>query len=209
MKKTLFIFFAFLIFFSFGNVNAYNTSTYSIDIPSSFVKESNKSIWQRNNKDEIISLIINVDENKSKLNFEDYSEEDLKKDKYINEIKEKINDIKNGISLKSSDLYFVNINDLKAIKMDITSSYTESNKYNSLVYQTQYIVASKNYVYYIVLSSSKKELLLSSEINNMINSFNVNDIKAKKDDSMTKYYLSIGIVVALAFLTFVLYNRKK
>lgn len=206
MKKFLVFFYVIIVILSFSTVKAYSTDTYEISIPDSYVKSDNT--WQLNKENEKVTIVINVDKNNNKLNFEDYNEEKLKEDQYIKELEDEFKNNNESITIKSSDISFTNLNNHKAIKMDIITDFKDQN-YNSNVYQTQYIVASKNYVYYILISSSSKEKLNSKEVNNIVDSLVIKDDKAKKDQSLTKYYLSIGLIISIAVFIFVLSRRKR
>ena len=208
MKKVLKLTLIFIMFFSLYNVNAYSTGSYDIDIPSTYEKQNGSDIWQSKSTDKRVTIGIDVFQNDNKLNFEDYNEDTIQKDEYIKELEEKFKSNKENITIKSSDVYFTDLNGHKAIKMDVVTTFNDSN-YNSDVYQSQYIVASKNYVYYILISSSDKDSLNSKEVNTMINSFNINDEKATKDVSVARYYLSIALVVTLGIFVFVLTSRKR
>ena len=206
MKKLLVFFYVIIVILSFSTVKAYSTDTYEISIPDSYVKSENT--WQLDKENEKVTIVINVDKNNNKLNFEDYNEEKLKEDQYIKELEDEFKNNNESITIKSSDISFTNLNNHKAIKMDIITDFKDQN-YNSNVYQTQYIVASKNYVYYILISSSSKEKLNSEEVNNIVDSLVIKDDKAKKDQSLTKHYLSIGLIISMAVFIFVLSRRKR
>ena len=208
LKKVLKFILIFIMLFSLYNVNAYSTGSYDIDIPSTYEKQNGSDIWQSKSTDKRVTIGIDVFQNDNKLNFEDYNEDTIQKDEYIKELEEKFKSNKENITIKSSDVYFTDLNGHKAIKMDVVTTFNDSN-YNSDVYQSQYIVASKNYVYYILISSSDKDSLNSKEVNTMINSFNINDEKATKDVSVARYYLSIALVVTLGIFVFVLTSRKR
>ena len=208
MKKVLKLTLIFITFFSLYNVNAYSTGSYDIDIPSTYEKQNGSDVWQSKSTDKRVTIGIDVFPNDKKLNFEDYNEGTIQKDEYIKELEEKFKSNKENITIKSSDIYFTDLNGHKAIKMDVITTFNDSN-YNSDVYQSQYIVASKNYVYYILISSSDKDSLDSKEVNTMINSFNINDEKATKDVSIARYYISIALVVTLGIFVFVLTSRKR
>ncbi len=193
--------------FSLYNVKAYSTSSYDIDIPNTYEKQNGSDVWQSKSTDKRVTIGIDVFKNDNKLNFEDYNEDTIQKDEYVKELEEKFKNNKENITIKSSNVYFTELNSHKAIKMDVITTFNDSN-YNSDVYQSQYIVASKNHVYYILISSSDKDSLDSEEVMTIISSFNINDEKATKDVSVARYYLSIALVVTLGIFVFVLTTRK-
>ena len=117
MNKLLGIIFVILFTLSFSVVKAYSTDTYEINIPEAYVKEDN--IWQLNNENEKVTIIISVEDNNNKLNFEDYNKKTIKEDKYIKELEEKFKNNDESITIKSSDIKFTSIDKHKAIKMDI------------------------------------------------------------------------------------------
>lgn len=208
MKKYIYLILS-IIILGISNTYAYNTKTYEIDIPNNYKESKNQGTWEYSSKDYFTTISIIVDNNKNKLNFEDYNEDEIEKNEYIEELKDNFKKLNDGINVSSTYITFTKINNLKAIKMDVESNYTEDKKYNSLVYQTEYVIASEKYVYYIILSSSQKENLTSSEINNMLDSFEIKDDEATKDKSMTKYYLSIAIVIASSALALSISIKKK
>ena len=88
MKKLLVFFYVIIVILSFSTVKAYSTDTYEISIPDSYVKSENT--WQLDKENEKVTIVINVDKNNNKLNFEDYNEEKLKEDQYIKELEDEL-----------------------------------------------------------------------------------------------------------------------
>ena len=74
------------------------------------------------------------------------------------------------------------------------------NKYHAvvsmdIVYQRQYITSSKNFIYYVTVSSSDEDSLDSEEIKNVLNSFKIKDELIERQPEYLKYYICLGGIV--------------
>ena len=131
----------------------------------------------------------------------------LKKDKYISSIEKSLKKFNDSVVINSNSIDLIEINTHKLIKFDITS--VSQDEYKSTVYQTQYISSSKNYVYYIVVSSSSKENLSSKEIKSIINSFTMKDEFFNHKEKMIKYYIIISSIGLLWIILYCVFRKKK
>ncbi len=209
MKKIMFFAFTtILILISFDFVKAYENSIYKIDIPDSYIKEKDNDIWKYNIEDNTTTISINVTDNKENINFENYNDNSINKDEYNKQIQEHLKEQYGDVEIKSSDIILTKINKHNSIKISVVSSYVDSGKYNSVVYQSQYILSSKKYIYNITVSSSDGNEINSNTVSNIINSFEFKDKAQKKDMTMVKFYLSISILFALCLLFIALHKKK-
>ena len=209
MKRIICFAFAFFFFFILlDNVYAYENNIYKIEIPGSFIKSYDTDFWKLDSKDSTTTISINISNNDKKINFENYKSRDLNKKKYIQEIEKHLKEQYGNIQIKSSNIILTKINKYKSIKIDVISNYVDSGKYNSTVYQSQYILSSKKYLYNITISSSDLNEFQSPIIKNIVDSFEIKDKILKKDKKFTKFYLSISILIALCLLFISLYKKR-
>lgn len=209
MKRIICFAFAFLfVFILLDNVYAYENNIYKIEIPGSFIKSYDTDFWKLDSKDSTTTISINISNNDKKINFENYKSRDLNKKKYIQEIEKHLKEQYGNIQIKSSNIILTKINKYKSIKIDVISNYVDSGKYNSTVYQSQYILSSKKYLYNITISSSDLNEFQSPIIKNIVDSFEIKDKILKKDKKFTKFYLSISILIALCLLFISLYKKR-
>ena len=141
MKKFISILFFLILIFCFTNVKA--ADYYEIKIPNSFKKEGD------------INYYVKEENNSRNLNLNNYTEENIEDSRYIDKLKEEFNSLGYNINITSSNVYLTNINNYPMLVMDVISSYKLESESESIVYQRQYITSSKNYIYYITISSSK------------------------------------------------------
>lgn len=209
MKKVINFGFVVILFFVFSISNVFSSSVYSIEVPSTFKKDKSKDYWQRQVDNEKISILVYNTNNEKKLNIEKVRINDINKEQYLDVLKTTFKEKGYKINSYSLDLDKTRLNDYPTIVMDVSSKYTLESKEESIVYQRQYILSSKNYVYYLIVSSSNKDYLDKEEIKNIVNSFKINDEMINKNKEMAKYYMVLTSIVALGiFITFV-FSKKK
>jgi len=205
MKKINCFIIIFLLILYIPIVFAYDSTNYKIQIPKEYIKEKNKDVWVFK-KDHITTISIQLINNISNIDINEMDGESIKEEKIIKQLNKNLTD--KELDIKSSGVSLVKVNDYKAIKIDIDSTLT-NQEYNSKIFQTQYILSSKNYLYYLVISSSNKDQLSSKKTNEIINSFTIKDeLEANKEEEIKKYYIALSaIVVSSIILIFV--KRKK
>ena len=208
MKKIFISLFVFGLFFiSVVNVYAYDTSNYKINIPNSYKKEKNKNLWSFETDDSLTKLSIVTLDNTSKLNINNMSSETL--DEELLEDLNKSLSSEEKVNIKTSDLSLVKINGYNAIKLSIDSSVREEDDFVSTIYQTQYIFSSKNYLYYLIVSSSNKDNLISENINSIINSFTIKDeLEVNNKKELKKYYITLGVIVLSGAIIMFMSKKK-
>ena len=78
-----------------------------------------------------------------------------------------------------------------------------------MVYQRQYVTSSKNYIYYVTISSTNKNYLDSDELNNILSTFKINDELLKKTYDLKKYYIALTALILLGpVIGFIFHKRK-
>lgn len=193
MKKTILISIVFILILSLCNfTNAYSTSQYSIDIPSTWTKTA-ENVFSKSNGDGVNVQITPFTGNAGNP----YTQEML--DKLVNEIYNNIDDYREemkaslkqtyGLYMTDSEInkyvqsFKCNSIDLKEITtcsknnykcFHIISNFTMTN-YS--YYAEQYSIASGNNVFTLTLSSSNKSGLGTSEMKDIVNSFTINNYK--------------------------------
>ena len=196
------------MFLCFVNAKAYSTDRYEIDIPNSYINDKEGSFSLKNNeKNTTIDIIVN--KNINKIDVDSLNEDDLTKDKYLSTIENELKKTNNSLVINQYNLSLYKINNHNSILFEIQA--VSNNKYNSIVYQNQYITSSKNYIYFVVISSSNKDDLNSSEIKDIVNSFKMKDDFFNHKQKMKKYYIiTAGIIIIwiIAF-TLIIINKKK
>lgn len=207
MKKIVVILFVFCVFFiSIVNVYAYDTLNYKIDIPDKFVKDVKKDLWTLEEKDNIITVYIQVIENTSNIDINNMNSESLDKS-LLKELNKSLNNIED-IKIKTSNLSLKKLNNYNSIKIDVDSSLTD-DEFVSTIYQTQYIFSSEKYLYYLVFSSSNNSLLETQDICQIINSFTIKDnLKIENQEELKKYYITLSAIVLSGVIIMVVVKKK-
>ena len=190
-------------------VFGYEDKTYKINIPEAYQKDEKSNTWTKKDDKKSTTIIIEVENNSSNIDFSEYTNDKITKNKYLDQLKSSFVKLKDNVDISASNIEVININGFNAIKVNVNSSFKVEDKYDSSIYQTQYILASQNYIYYIIISSSDADNLNSTEIDSMVKSLQIKDELPKKDDSLTKYYLTLAIIVSLGVLVLVCSRRKK
>ena len=109
-----------------------------------------------------------------------------------------------AINLSNYSVTLDKISSYKAIKIDLKSSYKISDEKDSIVYQRQYITSSKNFIYYVTVSSSNEASLDSEEIKNVLNSFKIKDELIERQQEYLKYYICLGGIVIFGIAVLIL-----
>lgn len=208
MKKVVMLIIT-LILINPITVFGYEDKTYKINIPEAYQKDEKSNTWTKKDDKKSTTIIIEVENNSSNIDFSEYTNDKITKNKYLDQLKSSFIKLKDNVNISASNIEVININGFNAIKVNVNSSFKVEDKYDSSIYQTQYILASQNYIYYIIISSSDADNLNSTEIDSMVKSLQIKDELPKKDDSLTKYYLTLAIIVSLGVLVLVCSRRKK
>ena len=186
MRKIIFIIVLLCMFIT--NVNA--SSTYSINIPSTFTS-TKENYYEK------------------ELNINNYNDKSLKKANYVEKLKKDFKPLNKSHSIDASDIKLGYINNYKAIILEVTSSIELDSKNRSMVYQRQYVTSSKNYIYYVTISSTNKNYLDSDELNNILSTFKINDELLKKTYDLKKYYIALTALILLGpVIGFIFHKRK-
>ena len=173
----------------------------------SYKQEKNKNLWRFETDDSLTKLSIVTLDNTSKLNINNMSSETL--DEELLEDLNKSLSSEEKVNIKTSDLSLVKINGYNAIKLSIDSSVREEDDFVSTIYQTQYIFSSKNYLYYLIVSSSNKDNLISENINSIINSFTIKDeLEVNNKKELKKYYITLGVIVLSGAIVMFMSKKK-
>ena len=218
MKKIVYSFL--LLIFSLsviGSVNAYSTSEYTIDIPSTYRKATEGSFTKENGNN--VNIQIAPFSKSSKKTFTEEEFNNLTKNIYseIDQIRE---DMKKNIQkrygeyLSESEIneYVKSFKCNSIDKKEITTATKNNYKCYHIItncsagdynyYAEQYSFISNNKVYTLTVSVEEKSDLQSSEIKNIVNSFTINNYKDPEKASVLSSnvwtsIVGISIVVAV------------
>lgn len=193
MKKAIYL--ILMLVLSISPVYAYDTTTYRIDIPNNFKKSENNDYWQSEDEKVSANILIYTEYNTNNLDISSFEKTDLDKNKYVKELEKNFGSLDEAINLSDYSVTLDKISSYKAIKIDLKSSYKISDEKNSIVYQRQYITSSKNFIYYVTVSSSNEASLDSEEIKNVLNSFKIKDELIERQQEYLKYYICLGGIV--------------
>lgn len=184
-------------------------SPYTIEVPSTFKKDKNNAYWQKEVNNEKVSILIYTTNNDNELNLDNINDKDINNDEYINVLKNTFKQLGYKITSYSSNFQKTTLNSYPAIVIDIDSKYTLESNAENVVYQRQYMLTSKNNIYYIIISSSNKKYLENEEINSILTSFEINDELVNKNSEMTKYYITLTLIVSLGVVIAFVFSKKK
>lgn len=204
MKKIMFMLILLCIFIT--NVNA--LSSYSINIPNTFTS-TKENYYEKETETDKTSIYIFTTDNKEGLNINNYNDKSLENANYVEKIKEDFKPLNKSHSVDASDIKLDYINNYRAIVLNITSSIELDSKNRSMVYQRQYVTSSKNYIYYVTISSTNNNYLDSDELSNILSTFKINDELLKKTYDLKKYYIVLTALILLGpVIGFIFYKRK-
>lgn len=204
MKKIMFMLILLCIFIT--NVNA--LSSYSINIPNTFTS-TKENYYEKETETDKTSIYIFTTDNKEGLNINNYNDKSLENANYVEKIKEDFKPLNKSHSVDASDIKLDYINNYKAIVLNITSSIELDSKNRSMVYQRQYVTSSKNYIYYVTISSTNNNYLDSDELSNILSTFKINDELLKKTYDLKKYYIVLTALILLGpVIGFIFHKRK-
>lgn len=183
------------------NVFAYSNEKYEIDIPNGYTKDKTLDVWKCEKENNITTIAIQVVDNSSNMDINNMNQSMLD-ESLTRKLNKNFEKYQNTMTIKTSLVELVNISTYKSIKMNVeATSKKDKEDFESHVYQTQYIMSSKKYLYYVVISSSKKEFLSTAEISNILNSFTIKDeleVHSKKE--IKKYYMTLSVMVLSGFI---------
>ena len=184
-------------------------STYDIKIPTSFKKDKNKDYWQKTINNETINILVHTDKNKDLLDLSNIDNNDINNERYLKQLKTTFKQLGYNIDSYSTKLSKTNINNYPAIVMDVSSKYTLESNTENTVYQRQYILTSKNYVYYIICSSSNRKYLDNEEMFNILKTFKINDKLIDNKKEIIKYYVTLTCIIGLGVVITIIFSKKK
>ena len=193
MKKVICSFLLFIFILNLvGNVNAYSTSQYSIDIPSTYRKATEGSFTKENGNNVNVQVVPF-----SGSSSNAFTEEGL--NQLTKNINSEIDNVKTEMKKTIKERYGEYLSDseineyVKSFKCDsidkkeiITATKNNYKCYHIIArysvgdykyYAEQYSFISNNNVYTLTASVGEKSDLQSSEVKNIINSFTISNYK--------------------------------
>ena len=226
MKKSIFITIVLVMILSLcGVVNAYSTSKYSIDIPSTYENITDGQFNDENGNG------INIQVSEFNNSGDPYTQENL--DKLVNEIYNNIDVYREEISASLKETYGSYYSD------EYIKNYVESFKCNSIdlkeitnvsknnykcfhiianyqmadysYYCDQYQIVSGNEIYTITISAKEKADLENEDMKKALESFAISNYSAPNTNgNNTIKYIAIGAACgAVAGLLSYFFNKSK
>lgn len=199
MKKIFCVFLLFIFIFSLvGNVNAYSTSNYSIDIPSTYRKATEGSFTKENGNNVNVQVVpftgsssnSFTEEGLNQLTKNINSEIDNVRTEMKKTIKERYGEY---LSDSEIDEYVKSFKCESIDKKEITTATKNNYKCYHIIasysagdykyYAEQYSFISNNNVYTLTASVGEKSDLQSTEVKNIINSFTITNYKDPEQSS--------------------------
>lgn len=218
MKKIFCGFLLFIVIFSLiGNVNAYSTSQYSIDIPSTYRKATEGSFTKENGNNVNVQVVpfsgsssnVFTEEGLNKLTNNINSEIDNVRTEMKKTIKERYGEY---LSDSEIDEYVKSFKCESIDKKEITTATKNNYKCYHIIasysagdykyYAEQYSFISNNNVYTLTASVGEKSDLQSAEVRNIINSFTISNYKNPEQssffsDKLLSKIIATGIVALI------------
>ena len=218
MKKIFCGFLLFIFIFSLvGNVNAYSTSKYSIDIPSTYRKATEGSFTKENGNNVNVQVVpftgsssnAFTEDGLNKLTNNINSEIDNVRKEMKKTIKERYGEY---LSDSEIDEYVKSFKCESIDKKEITTATKNNYKCYHIIasysagdykyYAEQYSFISNNNVYTLTASVGEKSELQSSEVRNIINSFTISNYKNQEQssifsDKLLSKMIAVGIVALI------------
>lgn len=210
MKKVICSFLLFIFILNLvGNVNAYSTSQYSIDIPSTYTKVTEGSFTKENGNNINIQVVPF-----SGSSSNAFTEEEL--NQLTKNINSEIDNLKTEMKKTIKERYGKYLSDseineyVKSFKCDsidkkeiIKATKNNYKCYHIIArcsvgdykyYVEQYSFISNNNVYVLTASVGEKGDLQSSEVKNIINSFTISNYKNPEKSSFFSLDVSPKII---------------
>lgn len=229
MKKTSLISIIFVLIFGvFGEVFAYSTNQFSIDIPDNYIKVTTNSFTNENGNN--INIQIGSFSNTGKGEL--YTEENL--NELVDEIYKNLEDQKENLKIEMKNQYGAYytdeqiseyVNSFKCNYIDtkeITTFGKENYKCFHIVgnftmsdltyFSSQYTVASGNNIYTLTISGDNKEFFETDEVKNIVSSFSINnfkEVKGKMSDTMQSVIIIIGCAIIGGVIGVITRKRNK
>lgn len=218
MKKIFCSFLLFIFIFNLvGNINAYSTSQYSIDIPSTYRKATESSFTKENGNNVNIQVVpftgsssnAFTEEGLNRLTKNINSEIDNVRTEMKKTIKERYGEY---LSDSEIDEYVKSFKCESIDKKEITTATQNDYKCYHIIasysagdykyYTEQYSFISNNNIYTLTASVGEKSDLQSSEIRNIINSFTISNYKDPEkssffSDKLLSKMITAGIVALI------------
>lgn len=218
MKKIFCGFLLFIVIFSLiGNVNAYSTSQYSIDIPSTYRKATEGSFTKENGNNVNVQVVpfsgsssnVFTEEGLNKLTNNINSGIDNVRTEMKKTIKERYGEY---LSDSEIDEYVKSFKCESIDKKEITTATKNNYKCYHIIasysagdykyYAEHYSFISNNNVYTLTASVGEKSDLQSAEVRNIINSFTISNYKNPEQslffsDKLLSKIIATGIVTLI------------
>ncbi len=199
----------FIVVITLGNIYAYSTDSYSIEVPNTYIMQStsesaNPIIFSKNTEIKQPNFNVYVNDNTSKSDISVATDED-------------ISTLANEISNQIYSAYKINVNVLKKEKtvlngydaIFISLKWDSEDTLGYTIYQNQYSMMSKNYIYTLTFSSNKAEDLTSLETQNIKDSFVIKDELNKSNFFDFKQLFIYAIAGAVIGLIYGVIKKKK
>ena len=227
MKKSIIISLVFITIFSLcGMVNAYSTSKYSIDMPSTYVLVTEGTF------SDVDGNSINIQVSQGESSGDPYTQENL--DRLVNEMYNNVDAYKEQIKASLKETYgnyytedqikeYVDSFKCKSVDTkEITTVSKNNYKCFQLVanyemadysyYCRQYSIMSGSDIYTITVSAQDKLDLFTQVVEDALNSFTISNYEEPKATSTADIFKYIGIGVgcgALAGVLSYVFNKKR
>ncbi len=144
------------------------------------------------NGNNIYIVVTPYKDNKHYDIYSEYAIEDL-----INEVKKKAKDGNYNISIMDKEVSTVGSKFYKCIIIKYKNE-------DLGIYQKQFIISSKHYIYTITITADKEEYFFNKDVTNAVNSFTINDelIEEKSNTTFMNNVINVAIkVIALMIIS--------
>lgn len=194
MKKKIFFIICSLLFIT--NIKAYENDYFKIDLPESFVEESNEnSIYKwinKSNNDQNIVITITNNTIENRYDISKYTENDIKDyEKYLeDEINNELTSYKITVDVKN--IKKDKLNNYDILTYDIYWPTKETM--NKDIYQKGYTITSNNYILSITYTDTSEITNETDFYKNTINTLEVLDSKIINNSFFSKKINRIIIV---------------
>lgn len=177
------------VFVLSGSVMAYSTDAYSIEVPSTYIDKSagtstNPTIFNKETSTEMPNFNVYLKDNTDSTNIKNASSKDISQ--LATEICSQIYN-SYGVKVDIIQQEKTSLNGYDAIFLSLKWNSKSTVGYD--IYQNQYIMTSKKYLYTLTFTADNTEELGSSEIATIKSSFVI------KDDLLPKGGIDLGEVL--------------
>jgi len=213
MKKVISIMIILVLFFiSYGNVFAYSTSQFSMDIPSTYTKVGLNSFTNENGNNVNIQITTTsyagkdpyTEKNLNDLVDEIYKQIEDSKDELIKEAKRQYgNQLTESEIAEYVDSFKCNYIDVKEITEFSKNNYKCFHILGNFTmgdltyFANQYSVISESNVYTVTFSGQSKEEFETEEFKSMLDSFTIKNFQGVKKNTATTSKTMTSAVTAI------------